>query len=186
MQAYETPAYQPPPHVSRFRKKHLFWLLGVAIALPLIYFSINIAVVAFVIQPVRIEGQAMQPSLNHGDKVFMLKQVGELHRGDIVVLLYPHDQTKSYIKRIIGLPGETIEIKDGKIYINGNQIEEPYLAPEYASQDTMPGPVAIPPDNYFVMGDNRKNSSDSRYWGPVPRKLIYGKFWYRYAEGKSE
>jgi signal peptidase I len=131
-------------------------------------------------------GKSMSPNINNGDKLFMVKQIGELRRGDIVVFLLPDDQTKSYIKRIVGLPGETIEIKDGKVYINGNRMEEPYVSPDYASHDTMPEPVAIPQDNYFVIGDNRNNSSDSRYWGPLPRKLIYGKFWYRYAEGKSE
>jgi signal peptidase I len=65
-------------------------------------------------------------------------------------------------------------------------MEEPYILPENSSADTLPEPVAIPPDNYFVMGDNRKKSSDSRYWGPVPRKLIYGVFWRRYAKGKPE
>jgi signal peptidase I len=185
MQA-DNSSYAPPPASSRFRKKHLIWLALVVIALPLIYFSLSLAVVVFGFQPVRMAGQSMRPNINDGDKLFMSKQIGELRRGDIVVFLYPEDQTKSYIKRIVGMPGETIEVKNGKVYIDGNQIEEPYVAPEYASQDTMPGPVAIPPDNYFVMGDNRKNSSDSRYWGPVPRKLVYGKFWYRYAEGKSE
>ena len=126
----------------------------------------------------------MSPTLNHDDRVLMLKQVGELHRGDIVVFLYPEDQTKSYISRIVGLPGETIYVENGKAYINGNQIEEPYLAPEYASEDSMIAPVVIRPDNYFMMGDNRRNSSDSRYWGTVPRKLIYGKFWYRYVTGE--
>lgn len=186
MQSYNSPASTPPPVASRFRKKHLIWLLIGVIALPLIYFSLNLAIVVFGIQPVRMVGKSMSPNINDGDKLFMLKQIGELRRGDIVVFLYPEDQTKSYIKRIVGLQGETIEVKDGKVYVNGNQMEEPYLPPEYASQDTMPGPVAIPPDNYFVMGDNRKNSNDSRYWGPLPRKLIYGKFWCRYAEGEPE
>lgn len=186
MQSYNSPAYAPPPVPSRFRKKHLIWLLIGVIALPLIYFSLNFAIVGYGIQPVRMVGKSMSPNINDGDKLFLLKQIGELRRGDIVAFLLPEDQTKSYIKRIVGLPGETIAVKDGKVHIDGNQIEEPYLSPDYASQDTMPGPVAIPQDNYFVMGDNRNNSSDSRYWGPLPRKLIYGKFWYRYAEGKSE
>lgn len=178
MQTYES-SYTPP----RPRKKRLFWaLIGVA-GFIVIIIAIAGAWVVFALRPLRIDGLAMSPTLNHNDKVFMLKQVGELQRGDIVVFLYPEDQTKSYIGRIVGLPGETIEVKDGKVYINGNPIEEPYLAPEYASHDTMPEPFAIPPDNYFVLGDNRRNSSDSRYWGPLPRKLIYGKFWYRYAEG---
>jgi signal peptidase I len=186
MQSHNSPDYAPTPGASRFRKKHLIWLLIGVIALPLIYFSLNLAVVVYGIQPVRMAGKSMSPNINDGDKLFMLKQIGELRRGDIVIFLYPENQTKSYIKRIVGLPGETIEVIDGKVFINGNRIEEPYLAPEYASQDSTPEPLAIPPDNYFVLGDNRRQSSDSRYWGPLPRKLIYGKFWYRYAEGKPE
>lgn len=186
MQSHTTPAYEPPPTASRFRKKHLFWLLAVIIALPIIYYSISVGIVVFGVQPVRIEGQAMMPTLYNGDKVFMLKQIKELNRGDIVMFLFPEDQTKSYIKRIVGLPGETIEIKDGKLFINGALIEEPYLDPDYAGQDSMPAPVTIAPDNYFVLGDNRRNSSDSRYWGTVPRKLIYGKFWRRYSKAADK
>jgi signal peptidase I len=154
MQSDNSPAYAPPPVASRFRKKHLIWLLIGIIALPLIYFSLNFAIVVYGVQPVRMVGKSMSPNINDGDKLFMLKQIGELRRGDIVVFLFPEDQTKSYIKRIVGLPGETIEIKDGKVYINGNRMEESYLSPDYASKDTMPGPVAIPQDNYFVIGDN--------------------------------
>lgn len=112
--------------------------------------------------------------------------VSYIKRGDIVIFLFPENQSKSYIKRIVGLPGETIEIKDGKVLINEILIEEPYLNPDYVSEDTMPAPVTIAPDHYFVLGDNRRNSSDSRYWGTVPRKLIYGKFWRRYYEAAKE
>jgi signal peptidase I len=160
----------------------LIWLLIGVITLPLIYFSLNLAIVVFGVQPVRMVGKSMSPTINDGDKLFMLKQIGELRRGDIVVFLFPEDQTKSYIKRIVGLPGETVEIKEGKLFINGRQIEEPYLNPEYVSHDTIPSPVTIAADNYFVLGDNRNNSSDSRYWRTVPRKLIYGKFWRRYYQ----
>jgi signal peptidase I len=180
MQSYNSPPVAPPLAASRFGRKHLIWLLVGVIAMPLIYYSIVLAIVVFGVQPVRMEGKSMSPTINNGDKVFMLKQIGELKRGDIVVFLYPQDQTKSYIKRIVGLPGEIVDIKDGKVFVNGRQIEEPYLNPEFVSQDTMPGPVTIAAENYFVLGDNRINSSDSRYWGTVPRKLIYGKFWRRY------
>jgi len=185
MQSYNSPAHAPPPAASRFRKKHLIWLLIVVIALPLIYFSLNLAIVVYGVQPVRMEGVSMSPNINNGDKIFILKRIGELKRGDIVLFLFPEDQTKSYVKRIVGLPGETIDIKEGKILINGHQIEEPYINPEFVMQDSMPEPVTIAADNYFVLGDNRRNSSDSRYWGTVPRKLIYGKFWRRYYNAKQ-
>jgi signal peptidase I len=185
MQPYNSPAYEPPPASSRFRKKYLIWLLLGVIALPLVYFALNLSVVVFGVQPVRMEGQSMRPNINDGDKLFMLKHIGELRRGDIVLFLFPEDQTKSYIKRIVGLPGETVEFEEGKVFINGRQIEEPYLDPKFASQDSMPSPVTIAADNYFMLGDNRKHSSDSRFWGTVPRKLIYGKFWWRYYQTKQ-
>jgi signal peptidase I len=186
MQSYDSPSYAPPPASSRFRKKHLIWLLLVVIALPLIYFALSSAIVVFGIQPVRMAGHSMRPNINDGDKLFMLKQIGELKRGDIVVFLFPEDQSKSYIKRIVGLPGETVDFEEGKVFINGNRIEEPYLNPDFVTDDSMPSSVTIAADNYFVLGDNRKNSSDSRFWGTVPRKLIYGKFWRRYYQAEQE
>jgi signal peptidase I len=180
----QSSGYQGLPAASRFRKKHLIWLIVGVIALPVIYFGINIAIVVYGVQPVRMAGFSMMPNIKAGDKLFMLKQIGELKRGDIVVFLFPEDQTKSYIKRIVGMPGETIDIKDGKVYINGSQIEEPYINPDYATHESIPSPVTIAADNYFVLGDNRNNSSDSRYWGTVPRKLIYGKFWRRFHQAE--
>lgn len=133
--------------------------------------------VVFVMQPVRVEGQAMSPTLNDGDRILISKRIGEIKRGDIVVFLYPHDTTKSYIQRVVGLPGETIDVRDGKVFISGSPIEEAYLKPEDASQDSLPEPFTVEAENYFVLGDNRKNSADSRYWGAAPRKLIYGRYW---------
>ena len=96
------------------------------------------------------------------------------------MLLYPDDPSKSYIKRVVGLPGEEVNVENGRLYINGMQIDEPYLDTEYLSSDSMPGSVHVKEHHYFVMGDNRRNSSDSRYWGLVPEKYIYGKAIFRY------
>jgi signal peptidase I len=151
---------------------------------------IAILIVVFVIQPVRVEGQSMMPKLHDQDRIFVNKFLYPLRewlgdkepikRGDIVVLLYPEDPSKSYIKRVVGLPGERVEIEDGKLYINGAHINEPYLDPAYLSTDSTNGPVEVKPHHYFVMGDNRRNSSDSRYWGLVPEKYIYGQAVFRY------
>src|SRR6185436_3273297 len=150
---------------------------------------IAVMIVVFVVQPVRVEGQSMMPRLHDQDRIFVNKFVYPLRewlgdrepikRGDIVVLLYPEDPSKSYIKRVVGLPGEEVNVENGKLYINGVHIDEPYLDPEYLSQDTT-GPTRVREHFYYVMGDNRRNSSDSRYWGQVPEKYIYGKAIFRY------
>ncbi|MFN9741633.1 MAG: signal peptidase I [Acidobacteriota bacterium] len=151
---------------------------------------VAVLIVVFVIQPVRVEGQSMMPRLHDQDRIFVNKFIYPLRewlgdqapikRGDIVVLLYPNDPSKSYIKRVVGLPGEQIEIVDGKLYVDNELVDEPYLDEDYLSRDSTPGPVDINAHHYFVMGDNRNNSSDSRSWGLVPEKYIYGKAIFRY------
>jgi signal peptidase I len=146
--------------------------------------TIGLFTVFSVGKPVRIEGQAMMPTFRNGDRVFMERNPGQLDCGDIIIFLFPEDTTKSYIKRIVGLPGQTLMIEDGKVSINGKLIEVPYMNADFLSQDSLPAPVKIPDGHYFVLGDNRRNSSDSRYWGTVPRNLIYGKYWFRYWENR--
>ncbi|MGE0103541.1 MAG: signal peptidase I [Blastocatellales bacterium] len=151
---------------------------------------IAILIVVFVIQPVRVEGQSMMPRLHDQDRIFVNKFIYPLRewlgdrepikRGDIVVLLFPNDPSKSYIKRVVGLPGERVEIEDGKLIIDGKVVDEPYLDSEYLSHDSTPTPVDVKSHHYFVMGDNRNNSSDSRSWGLVPEKYIYGQAIFRY------
>jgi signal peptidase I len=151
---------------------------------------IALLIVGFVVQPVRVEGQSMMPKLHDQDRIFVNKFIYPLRewigdkepikRGDIVVLLYPDDPSKSYIKRVVGLPGEHVNVDNGKLYIDGRPIDEPYLDSEYLSSDSMQGPVEVKAHHYFVLGDNRRNSSDSRYWGLVPEKYIYGKAIFRY------
>lgn len=151
---------------------------------------IAILIVVFVIQPVRVEGQSMMPKLHDQDRIFVNKFIYPLRewmgdrepikRGDIVVLLFPNDPSKSYIKRVVGLPGERVEIDDGKLIIDGKVVDEPYLDTEYLSHDSTPTPVDVKSHHYFVMGDNRNNSSDSRSWGLVPEKYIYGQAIFRY------
>ncbi|MEO6050489.1 MAG: signal peptidase I [Pyrinomonadaceae bacterium] len=143
----------------------------------------------FFVQPVVVEGTSMLPQLHDGERLLVNKLVyykfqsvswGHIERGDIVVFWFPHDPDKSYVKRVIGLPGETVEIRNGKVIIDGKQLDEEYLDTEY--NQTLPSTQAKKVDEhyYFVMGDNRDNSSDSRYWGQVPEKYIYGKAFFRY------
>jgi len=103
-----------------------------------------------------------------------------MERGDIVVFWFPDDPSKSYIKRVVGLPGETVEIREGRVLINGSELDEKYLDPQENSSPKSWPAVAVKRNYYFVMGDNRDNSSDSRIWGLVPKKYIYGKALVRY------
>jgi signal peptidase I len=136
-------------------------------------------------QPVVFEGVSMMPTIKNGDKLLVDRNFGELKRGDIVMFLYPKERTKMYIKRIIGLPGETIEIRDGKTFINGQILDESYVSEEYNSGKMNAPPRLIPEFHYFVMGDNRDGSSDSRYWGTVDKELIKGKYYMTYSEAKK-
>src|SRR5258705_10125708 len=153
-------------------------------------FALMIAalVVAFIVQPVKVEGTSMLPRLHDGERIFVNKLIyydeyrwaPKVDRGDIVVFWFPDDPSKSYIKRVVGLPGDTIEMRDGTVRVNGSQIEEQYLDPRFNVSPKSQAPVYVRPNYYFVMGDNRDNSSDSRSWGLVPKKYIYGKALFRY------
>jgi signal peptidase I len=119
----------------------------------------------------------MLPVLEDQDRLFINKiayRVGEIHAGDVVVFQYPRDHAKSYIKRVIALPGDRIRIDQGQVVVNGKLLMEPYLQSRFADDRSQPEMV-LPPGEYFVMGDHRSISSDSRDFGPVDRGLIYGK-----------
>lgn len=144
---------------------------------------IAIVIVTFVIQPVRVEGTSMLPRLHDGERIFVNKFIYKfepIRRGDIVVFWYPNDPSKSFIKRVIGLPGETIAIRRGVVYINGEPLPEPYLDSRLHTREENMPPVYVREHYYFVMGDNRDSSNDSRQWGLVPEKYIYGKAVFRY------
>jgi signal peptidase I len=134
-------------------------------------------IIIFLYQPVRVEGTSMLPMLEDQDRLFINKlayRLGEVHRGDVVVFLYPHDHEKSYIKRVIALPGDDLRIDHGQVYVNGNAIDEKYVPLRFTDDRSQPEMV-VPEHEYFVMGDHRSISSDSRDFGPVERNLIYGK-----------
>jgi signal peptidase I len=182
--------------------------------------SIVIAVIlalfirTFVVQAFKIPTGSMEETLLIGDHLLVNKfvfgptatsaeravlPIGTIRRRDVLVFKYPEEPDRDFIKRVIGLPGETVELRDKKVYINGTPLDEPYvhfLAPpsgpsefhEVTSFDVREryGPVTVPPNHYFVMGDNRDNSQDSRYWGFLPRELVKGKslviYWSYQAE----
>jgi len=156
---------------------------------------IALVIRTFLFQPFNIPSGSMIPTLLVGDYLFVSKySYGYTHysfpfsppifsgrvfasqpnRGDVVVFRYPHDTTKSYIKRVIALPGDTLRIDHGRVFVNGVALKEPYVPAKYADENSRPESV-IPPDKYFMMGDHRSVSSDSREFGPVSRDLIYGR-----------
>lgn len=132
------------------------------------------------VQPVRVEGIAMTPALHDGDRIFISRGFEKLERGDIVVFYFPLDPRKSYIKRIIALPNERVEIREGKALVEGRELEETYVDPINNQSMITNKEVVVPADAFYVMGDNRANSHDSRSWGPLERKFIYGKFISKY------
>lgn len=124
-------------------------------------------------------GTAMLPAIKDGDQVrlvrFDLGAPFDVKRGDIVMFLFPDDPSKVYIKRLVGLPGETVEVRAGKVFVNGKELAEPYVDPERNRNGDIEPPVFVKLHYYYVLGDNRDNSSDSRVWGLVPEKYILGK-----------
>ena len=139
--------------------------------------AISAFIIVFLYQPVRVEGTSMLPMLEDQDRLFINKlayRVGDIHQGDVVVFQYPRDHTKSYIKRVIALPGDVLRIDHGRVFVNGKRLPEPYV-PERYSDDRSQPEMILPAHKYFLMGDHRSISSDSREFGPVDRDLIYGK-----------
>jgi len=148
----------------------------------LIAIGLALVIIVFLYQPVKVEGTSMAPLLSDQERIFINKFVyrfESIQRGDVVVFWYPLDRSKSFIKRIIGLPGETVEIRHGAVFVNGHAIPEPYVPPQYADVSDF-GPVKVPKSSYFVMGDHRISSNDSRVFGPVSGQFIYGRAVFAY------
>ena len=143
----------------------------------LVSVAISMFIILFLYQPVRVEGTSMLPVLEDQDRLFINKfayRFEDIHRGDVVVFLYPQDHSKSYIKRVIALPGDELRIDHGTVSVNGVVLAENYVPVKYEDDRSQPEMI-IPKGEFFVMGDHRSISSDSRDFGPVPRPLIYGK-----------
>ena len=164
---------------GRGRKRWLAWTrdLSVSVLLALV-------VILFVYQPVRVEGTSMMPSIADEERIFINKfsyrlGLGEIARGDLVVFWVPGEPAKSYIKRVVGLPGDIIEIRDGTVYVNGHPLREDYVPPEYRTRESIP-PLRVPAGQYYVLGDHRSASNDSRHWGTISRCQILGKAVFAY------
>ncbi len=137
----------------------------------------SVLIITFLYQPVRVEGTSMLPRLEDRDRLFINKfvyHISAIERGDVVVFHYPRDPEKSYIKRVIALPGDRVRIDRGIVWLNGKPLIENYVPEEYRDSRSY-AEMVVPDDTYFMMGDHRSISSDSREFGPVERSLIYGK-----------
>lgn len=168
----QNPAPVRAPEPERTASGVYLWIRDVLIAV-----VASVLIIVFLYQPVRVEGTSMLPRLEDRDRLFINKFVYHfepIHRGDIVVFHYPRDPEKSYIKRVIALPGDRLHIDRGRVYLNGKVLREPYVPEQFRDTKSMPDMI-VPDDEYFMMGDHRSISSDSREFGPVDRDLIYGK-----------
>jgi len=157
---------------NNLRKEIRIWSRDLLIAI-----GLALVIIVFLYQPVKVEGTSMAPLLSDQERIFINKFVYRfepIQRGDVVVFWYPLDHSKSFIKRVVGLPGETVEIRQGVLYVNGKSIPEPYVPPQYEDQSDF-GPVRVPRDSFFVLGDHRISSNDSRVFGPVSSRYIYGR-----------
>src|SRR5271169_1388352 len=143
----------------------------------LVSLAISAFTIIFLYQPVKVEGTSMMPGLEDQERIFVNKFVYRwepILRGDIVVFRYPRDTTKSYIKRVIGVAGDRIRIENGQVFVNDEALDEDYVPNEYADARSYPE-VTVPANSYFVLGDHRTMSNDSRDFGPVNERYIYGK-----------
>jgi signal peptidase I len=165
---------------SRAGLLRAFWELlhDLAVAVLFCFF-----LVTFVGQAFRVQGTSMLPPLEDGERIIVNKLVYRFRpigRGDVVVFWYPRDPSVSFIKRVVGLPGDVVELKEGYLFVNGKAVEEGYLNPRFRDEDSY-APVEIKKGYYYVLGDHRNSSNDSRSWGEVPEKYIYGRaearFW---------
>src|ERR1700726_777808 len=148
----------PPENapLPQLRRELRSWTRDLAVAL-----GLALVIIIFLYQPVKVEGTSMAPLLSDQERIFINKFVYRFEpigRGDVVVFWYPRDHSKSFIKRVVGLPGETIEIRQGIVYVNGRAIDEPYVPAQYEDMSDY-GPVRVPKDSYFVMGDHRISSN---------------------------
>jgi len=172
-------ATQPTPQLSSEKPKTtkaagLFsaWMRDLVISL-----AISAFIIVFLYQPVKVEGTSMMPSLDDQERIFINKfvyRIEPIQRGDIVVFRYPRDPAKSFIKRVIGVAGDHVRITDGRVFLNGKMLEENYVPSVYQDERSYPE-IVVPPDSYFVLGDHRSLSNDSRDFGPVDASYIYGK-----------
>ncbi len=170
--AVNDPKRNPIASINKDRNSTFGWLRDILIPV-----AVSLSVIMLFYPPVRVEGTSMVPMLQDQDRLLINKlayRMGAIHRGDVVVFQYPRDTSKSYIKRVIALPGDRLRIEHGRVFVNEQELTEPYVPARYADERSEPQ-LQLASGEYYMMGDHRSISSDSRDFGPVQRSLIYGK-----------
>jgi signal peptidase I len=177
-----SPGPSPAPTETKKAGAASLWLRDLFVSA-----AASVLIITFLYQPVRVEGTSMLPRLEDSDRLFINKfvyHISAIERGDIVVFHYPRDPEKSYIKRVVGLPGDQLWIAQGQVWLNGKPLPESYVPEQYRDTRSLAETI-VPPNCYFMMGDHRSISSDSREFGPVERSLIYGKAVFVYWPAKD-
>ncbi len=176
MQTDASAAHLPRPRLKR--SGFLREILDLIVLVGAIYALVNLATVRFV-----VDGPSMEPSFYNSQFLIVSRVsylVSDPQRGDVVVFHYPGNTQEDYIKRVIGLPGDTVELRDAEVYINGERLEEPYINEACRPERCRDNAWELGPDEFFVMGDNRNRSQDSRDFGPVLREYVVGQVFVRY------
>jgi signal peptidase I len=174
-----TPVQEPTPEPAKGKGLHHIglWVRDLVISVLVAAF-----IIIFLYQPVKVEGTSMAPGLSNDERIFINKFVyrfESISRGDVVVFHPPIDEDKSYIKRVIGVPGDRVRIDDGRVYVNDHLLSEPYVPEAYEDFRSYPETI-VPTESYFVLGDHRNMSKDSRDFGPVKESAIFGKAVFAY------
>jgi signal peptidase I len=167
----------PTPAAPNESRSHPLPVVAVWARDLLVSLAISAFIIVFLYQPVKVEGTSMMPGLEDQERIFVNKFVYRwepIQRGDIVVFRYPRDTSKSYIKRVIGIAADRIRIEDGQVYVNGEALDEDYVPSDYADARSY-NEIVVPTNCFFVLGDHRTMSNDSRDFGPVNERFIYGK-----------
>jgi signal peptidase I len=171
------PEYLADPARAAFWLDIQVWIRDVFVSL-----AIAAIVIVFLYQPVKVEGTSMMPWLQDQERIFVNKFVynfDEVGRGDVIVFRFPLDPQKSYIKRVVGVAGDAVEIVGGQLFVNGESVDEWYVPPEYRDLSSHAA-VVVPKDSLYVLGDHRNTSNDSRMWGTVPLPFVTGKAVFAY------
>ena len=172
--AVSVPPTSPPVTPPSTARNAISWLRDLSVSV-----VIAIVVILFLYQPVKVEGTSMTPALVNDERIFINKFVyrfglSDIVRGDTIVFWAPEDSSRSYIKRVIGVPGDVVEIVNGTVVLNGQSLDEPYIIDDNRDRMSMTRRI-VEAGRYFVLGDHRNSSNDSRSWGTVSRDAIYGK-----------